>query len=349
MKRSTEIDFLRGVAVILVLFRHHWVGIDALQNIGWTGVDLFFVLSGFLVSGLLFAEFKKFGDIRPVYFLIRRGFKIYPLFYASIFLTLIYLLLKKADLSILVPEIFFVQNYFPGFWVHHWSLAVEEHFYILLSVLIFLLVKFGLLRFFVPIAIFVFGLCLGLRILSNLYFPQNDNFAATHLRVDSLFFGVFISYFYHFHFDGLKNFYHRFKYVLALVVPLPLIFAYVLLENRFTRTAGFSILYLSFGALLILTLFSQRFVAALAKMPLYRQIAQVGFYSYSIYLFHFYLPVFVLGYKYARDEPHNFEWRTVASFAAFFAGSIAIGIVSSRIVEIPFLKIRDKYFPRRTS
>jgi len=83
MKRLSQIDFLRGIALILVLFRHHWVGIDALQHIGWIGVDLFFVLSGFLVSGLLFAEYKRFGSIKPLRFLVRRGFKIYPLFYLS--------------------------------------------------------------------------------------------------------------------------------------------------------------------------------------------------------------------------------------------------------------------------
>ena len=89
ISRVRQIDFLRAVAVILVLFRHHWVGIDVLQRIGWIGVDLFFVLSGFLVSGLLFSEYKRYGNIKAGQFLIRRGFKIYPLFYLSIFLTLI--------------------------------------------------------------------------------------------------------------------------------------------------------------------------------------------------------------------------------------------------------------------
>src|SRR5689334_9337029 len=89
MKRLASIDFLRGIAVILVLFRHHWVGIDALQHIGWVGVDLFFVLSGFLVSGLLFAEEKKYGKVERFRFLVRRGFKIYPLFYLSLVLTFI--------------------------------------------------------------------------------------------------------------------------------------------------------------------------------------------------------------------------------------------------------------------
>src|SRR3954471_20438531 len=94
--RLTELDFLRGIAVILVLFAHHYL-ISYTGTMGWIGVDLFFVLSGFLVSGLLFAEYKKFGDIHPVRFLIRRGFKIYPLFYLSILITSVYYLAFVSD------------------------------------------------------------------------------------------------------------------------------------------------------------------------------------------------------------------------------------------------------------
>jgi len=56
--RLAEIDFLRGLAVILVLFAHHYLT-SYTAEMGWIGVDLFFVLSGFLVSGLLFNEYKK--------------------------------------------------------------------------------------------------------------------------------------------------------------------------------------------------------------------------------------------------------------------------------------------------
>ena len=84
--RLISIDILRALAVIMVLFRHH-VGTGVAGNIGWAGVDLFFVLSGFLVSSLLFVEAKKSGSVNAKKFLIRRGFKIYPLFYLLLFLT----------------------------------------------------------------------------------------------------------------------------------------------------------------------------------------------------------------------------------------------------------------------
>lgn len=83
--RITSIDFLRGVAVLLVVFRHIYFE-PVLVTVGWIGVDLFFVLSGFLVSNLLFQEYKQTQTVKPIRFLIRRGFKIYPLFYLMIFL-----------------------------------------------------------------------------------------------------------------------------------------------------------------------------------------------------------------------------------------------------------------------
>ena len=85
-KRMIELDVLRGVAILLVLFHHRVLpgrgtGImkipaTMLERFGWTGVDLFFVLSGFLVGGLLFNELRTKGEIDLRRFIVRRGFKI---------------------------------------------------------------------------------------------------------------------------------------------------------------------------------------------------------------------------------------------------------------------------------
>ena len=77
--RTQQIDALRAIAVLLVLGRHSdffflWT------RAGWVGVDLFFVLSGFLISGLLYSEYKRTRGIKIVNFYARRGLKIYPAF-----------------------------------------------------------------------------------------------------------------------------------------------------------------------------------------------------------------------------------------------------------------------------
>ena len=93
--RNPALDFLSFVAILLVLFRHLIIngnGLPArvafvLKTGGWVGVDLFFVLSGFLVSGLIFKEYDTYGTFDPWRFLIRRGFKIYPTLYLFLGLT----------------------------------------------------------------------------------------------------------------------------------------------------------------------------------------------------------------------------------------------------------------------
>src|SRR6185437_81561 len=89
MKRNIQLDFLRFCGVFLVMVVHLSItGHTYLDKIlstikvgGWTGVDLFFVLSGYLVSGLIIRENELYGSFDPVRFLIRRGFKIYPTYY----------------------------------------------------------------------------------------------------------------------------------------------------------------------------------------------------------------------------------------------------------------------------
>ncbi len=104
--RNPSLDVLRGIAVLLVIFRHYPVSRVALG--GWVGVDLFFVLSGFLISGLLFSDLTSNGSIALRRFYLRRGLKIYPAFY--FFLAGTSLLWPVAlPHKFLLSEVFFLQ------------------------------------------------------------------------------------------------------------------------------------------------------------------------------------------------------------------------------------------------
>jgi peptidoglycan/LPS O-acetylase OafA/YrhL len=335
---------------------------------GWVGVDLFMVLSGFLVSGLLFAEYKKFGNVKPMLFLIRRGFKIYPMFYASITITTIYLLFinksipVQTKVSLLISEIFFLQNYLPAFWGHHWSLALEEHFYLLLSFLVFVLVRLSNLenrRLFYGLTVAIFVGCLIIRLTTNLYIsPESANFTQTHLRLDSLFAGSFIAYLHHFRLESLTAFFYRFKRFLYIMAIVPLFFVpfWSVLNSFFIKTVGFTLIYLAFACLLLIFLFtpavSEKLKRILTKNG-YAIFTTIGFYSYGIYLFHEYLIRILSAEPYLAepqfDSPRIFTKWAVASFLIYFAGSIVIGIFASKIIEKPFLNLRDKFFPRRIS
>src|ERR1700730_5300453 len=113
-ERNQSLDILRCVAVLLVLGIHvpHY---RLWARVGWTGVDLFFVLSGFLISGLLFRDYQEHGSIDWKRFLIRRGFKIYSSYY--IFLAVAGFVLasvahRNNTRIMLLGNAVFVGNYF---------------------------------------------------------------------------------------------------------------------------------------------------------------------------------------------------------------------------------------------
>ena len=352
INRLKEIDFLRGLAVILVLFRHFPFSFYTI-TMGWIGVDLFFVLSGFLVSGLLFSEYQKFGNIRIRLFLIRRGFKIYPLFYIFILSTVVGDLISGTYLSEtkLLGELFFVQNYIGRLWNHTWSLAVEEHFYFLLSFLIYFLVQWKLLErkmiFYSTSFIILFG-CLITRFIVNYYHPERENFYETHLRFDSLFAGVIISYLYHFDKFILLKFANKFKKLFIPLILLLISFSpFIEPETSFLiRTIGFTFLYIAFGLLLVLILITEnagKKISRIVTIPLFEAIIKIGYHSYSIYIIHLAIAMLV------KSLEDKIELNTQLYFIIYFCGSIIAGILLSNLIEIPFLNLRDKYFPKRVA
>lgn len=203
-KRSVAIDLLRAVAVLLVLFRHAPPSgalaspiTKALETGGWIGVSLFFVLSGYLVSGLIWKEIEQTERFNISRFLIRRGLKIYPAFYLMIAFSVIIFLIRPGhvDFSQILAEVLFVQNYFPGIWNHTWSLAVEEHFYLLLALLAWLLIKFKISPklWILLLCGLSISVCFILRFnISSTPYAHESHLFPTHLRIDALAFGVIL-------------------------------------------------------------------------------------------------------------------------------------------------------------
>lgn len=362
VNRIKQLDVLRAIAVISVIISHSPVTsssspmllgsvIFLLGRVG-RGVDLFFVLSGFLVSGLIFKEYSRYGTLDLKRFYIRRGLKIYPAFYFFLLIAAGVNLLLFHSFHItpaqLLHEALFVQNYFARAWMHTWSLAVEEHFYILLGLLLLLLFRTAKkghdpFRYITPIFIFVACACLGLRIYSAIHIPFNfdKHLAPTHLRIDSLFYGVLLSYYYHFHFDRMNNFFTRFR-IWIVFVSICVLLAGIGIPHHsfFGHTLEQTCLYFGFGnimLLLLLTDWLQRVVPAVAI----RAIAFVGEYSYSIYLWH----IAILDWL-QRFIPKAMP--DLLTFAMYLIVSIAFGIIMASIIEFPFLRLRDKLYPSRS-
>jgi len=355
--RNKRLDILRCVAVVTVIL-HHSGDSSFFTRIGWTGVDLFFVLSGFLISGLLFSEYKKRNAIDFRRFFIRRGLKIYPAFYVFLILTGVtseLYLQAHSTFPQYLHDIFFIMNYAHGVWDHTWTLAVEEHFYIFLPVFLFILARFSSNRQdpfrLIPWAAAAIALlCPGLRATSVYVGTPNFNMAyvASHDRMDALFLGVLIGYLYHFRSPILEQLMlpTRNRIAIAAASVILLSFAYLYgRDNRFFATFGYSFVYMGFGGVLLLTLYTRGILSGkLAQITKFvgSAAAYVGVYSYSIYLWHgptgAWLPGFVrrvLGHptgKYGR-------------FTIYLVGSLVVGIVMSKLVEYPILRLRDRFLP----
>jgi peptidoglycan/LPS O-acetylase OafA/YrhL len=337
---------LRGVAVLLVLVHHSPGGEGALLRGGWTGVDLFFVLSGFLVSGLLFKEHLRSGRIRPGRFYLRRGLKIYPNFYTMLAVTSAVLALGHVDVEPrnVVHEAVFLQNYLPAAWwgrEHAWSLAIEEHFYFLLPPALILLLRWppfrrAPVRWATVLAATLGAAALAIRWTmvrsgadaSSVLFP-------THTRLDALAFGVLLSVVWHFA-PARIAVVRRLRWALVPVGLLLTLPCYLLSnEHHFVLTLGLTLNYLGYGMVLAAALTLPR----LLPRPLGPALAYVGFYSYSIYLWH--LPFLAVVRNTLHEGP--------AAAAVFYAGSIVTGVVMARLVEIPALRLRERWIPAPTA
>jgi len=364
--RNLGLDLLRLVALMLVLgrhlyfipennpFFHYWF------KGGWIGVDLFFVLSGFLVSGILYQEYKNTNKVDIKRFLIRRGFKIYPAFYFLIPCTII------ANICVgktnppwdVAGELFFMQPYWGGLWIQTWTLGVEEHFYLAIALYFGILLSRKSLSeggknpfSQIPLAFAVTAsVCLGLRImylLKGRTISDGANWAVffTHTRIDSLMFGAFISYFWHF--KSLKERLDKWSAPVIVLAGIALLLPGFLLhyeESYFTPSIGLTFLYCGAG---LLILASTRLAESRNRILVF--LGKLGTTSYCAYLWHMAFNVFAKATARKLSSEANFTPYFTIYFCIYIFGTLAFGWFMTKILEAPMLRLRDRLFPSASS
>jgi peptidoglycan/LPS O-acetylase OafA/YrhL len=272
-------------------------------------------------------------------FLIRRGLKIWPAFY---FLLLVHTIVRSHPIeTFLWQNAFHVQNYFGTTIRQTWSLAIEEHFYLALTILLAWAAakRFGPRRLLAIMA----GICLiagGIRVATVMAGNLDGAFRWTQNRLDSLMFGVIIATLFHLKrdiYDGIA------RQKLALIVISAAGFAFLWFANgdpALMRTSGYTLIYLSFGAFLILV---YEHSGKMGEWLLYRGIAWVGIYSYGIYLWH--TITLAPARKLAAHIPTDLQWIVLILFQ--FTLSVAVGVVLTHLVEWPFLRWRERHMGKQ--
>lgn len=350
-----ELDGLRGIAILMVISFHFTIKYTQLFSLGWSGVDLFFVLSGYLITSRLIYTFDK-----PHYFARfykNRALRIFPLYFAVLvcFYLIIYFLIPKSYSNefqfykdhiasfflffqnwTIMTDIHLVQNHLQ----HFWSLAVEEQFYLIWPLFIYFFSKSKYLKSI--LIIWIVGVIV-LRTTIFLNFPSNillffDN---TFCRMDAFVVGAML---FLIHQKRIKQV-PEFVGILSIILLFTgLFFSRVpLVKIIFMPTIGLTLLAIFFGILIHL--------AIKKKYQIWNRILNqnwliyIGKISFGLYIFHVPIHRFLFGdilnYLNLHTNSGNII-NNIISLLIILLITFGISILSFRYFESYFLRLKKR-------
>jgi peptidoglycan/LPS O-acetylase OafA/YrhL len=354
------LDHLRAFAILFVFCFHYPAGeipdwLADIKDFGWTGVDLFFVLSGFLIARQLFQQIKNENKNWLVPFFIKRILRIFPVYFTVVALYFIFPGFREREsLAPLWKFLTFTQNIgldpgINGTFSHAWSLCVEEQFYLFFPLILLLSIYFKIEKkgFYIILFFFLFTFLIRLFIYTQYLIPlmkaNNDGYFwvtwiyyPTYTRLDGLLVGISIAGIYEF-LPKTKLLFTKYGNLLLLLGIGILIGAYFLCIPRVGFNAnifGFPVIAIGYGILVVAAI-SPSCILYKFKSPVTSSIATL---SYSVYLIH----------KAVRHlcHKHLSGWLGIdeESILMFFICLLAafLGALLLRYtIEKPCLKLRD--------
>ena len=347
-----QLNGWRFVFVFFVLI-HHWGPQHFFEQyrFGWLGVDLFFVLSGFLIGEILLIEKGKTENrLRSIgNFVMRRTLRIFPLYYLTIFLysalvTTGGIFLWNITYTNNILQAIDLERVSEEFW-HLWSLCVEEQFYLFFPFFIFFVPRKNIFTVLLAgIAVAVAGRFIGTSVFNN-----TASYTLMPLCLDSLFAGVLLAYLKTYYTEKLQAFFQKKWMVIsgvaiAAIALLGLCYS----QNDLAIYSGFRFFGSALGFLLIgysVKIGYKGIIKSFLQNPF---IALLGKISYGIYLLHPFIEK--IYYKYADVNPvRNFligleqpfiSNRYVIDFLFLFLATISISYLSFQLIEKRFLKLK---------
>jgi peptidoglycan/LPS O-acetylase OafA/YrhL len=370
--RLPSLDGLRGLAILLVMFGHFAVydgmpvttvwadrAVKSLGSAGWVGVDLFFVLSGYLITGILYDSRQGRHYFRSFY--ARRVLRIFPVYYGALLVFLVILpnlVPSSRALALLRADSFWYWTYlinvriafegFPAFPAlgHFWSLAVEEQFYLIWPLVVLLFSRTQLAR----ICGIGVAAAFALRVAFVLGGHGEAAYVLTPARMDALAIGAWIALTARgpVGMTGLSKIARP-----AAVLCGSLVVALWIWRGAFApwdvavKTVGHTLLSVLFGATLVLAVTS-RPETRLARAFGSSVLQFFGRYSYALYVVHvpvlFFNPGALLPLDYVPTVFGSLLLKKAAFTLALTAFSVAIALLSWHLCEKHFIRLK-RFFP----
>jgi len=354
------LDGVRGLAILAVLASHTAetmtgeFGLASLPfrvaQLGWAGVDLFFVLSGFLITGILCDAKERAHYFKNFY--ARRTLRIFPLYYSALLIVLV--------LGLLVPSLALwgTQNpawmwpYLTNFMIgihgagsfgvldHFWSLAVEEHFYLVWPAVVFFLSRRNVM--IVAACAMVVAFLLRLSVTDIETGMHISGYVVTPMRMDSLAAGALIALAARGP-GGIKALIKPALIIgsaaltlFALIVALRSTTSY---HDAFIGTIGLSLLWAMFGSLLVLSL-TVREMSAVMSAPVLRWF---GKYSYGLYVWHPLIIIPIMHSEWSRSVRGDDVLFGSVLMAGALVLSVGMALLSWNVWEKQFLKLKGHF------
>lgn len=332
-QREANVDYFRGIAILMVILFHF----DHILSFGFLGVDVFFVISGYLVSRALLNEVRENKKTEWKTFFIKRLTKIIPSYYFFLIVGLIFARLfllenyseQVISFNSLPSYLFFYMNYDLSFnWSFEmaWSLCVEEHFYLFLVLIFIILTYTGIVKNRLNL---LGSTIIFFIILSNIFkvlghFNGWEVEMASHMRMDALFIGVYLAY-------QEINLERIFRLNWVLFILGILFFTGIVLIYLFHNSLFFeNVLLHSLTPISVYLML--RGSKNLDLKPLFF-LRAIAYYSYNWYLWHSLIAFSVLNLL-----SLNFTF----AFLLYFLSSFIIAMLVTHLIEEPFLKIRKR-------
>ncbi len=356
------LDGMRGVSILVVMFEHGYLFLYGRG--GFLGVDIFFVLSGMLITSLLAQEWQETISISFRKFYARRALRLLPGLFALVIFTTVQVLLfppeagRLAVFRHLLGVLFYVENWAGGYTVigHTWSLSIEEQFYIVWPLVFFLLLKLGLSPRKILLALFA-AISLVVVHRARLFYQRYGVFTTpydlrfhfdfrlytgTDTRCDSLLVGcmagILIAW------GMLPNSARLMKglravvFVSCSVMALAIIF--VPIYWSYLYYGGFTVIAFAIASIIVFLMLSQG--SWISRILQWRLLTWFGRLSYSLYLWHVTVYSFYMN-NFGPLPIKSYTLRIFIPLAIKFAGSVAVACASYYLLELRFLRMKKRF------